>query len=347
MAKIRTKDVNKVINKITGAIDDLRHVSGDASEKILQGIPKNLNADDTVSAINKAVEQTKMQNAYNAAKGTVDDLSSGVSSGEKLLPATLERNYSKEAYDTVMAERKAAQLDRAQRGGGIYDRVYRDENGKLQLKKNDFAIDSSGTGQRGHKTRTTKAEYDARQAEITRKNKGRVENIDDAWEQAHKENIERDVYRRFNEEAQSRGYKNAKEAEKELNNDILDKAAEEMLGSPEYANYQRMEKKRLKKPNHWERKRNERQQKQQQMNNARNVLYGQNAGVGGTGRTGGAGTGAADGTANATGDIANAQGITDTDSSFWDGIPEWAKYGGVALAGGIAGAVIFGDDDDY
>ena len=30
----------------------------------------------------------------------------------------------------------------------------------------------------------------------------------------------------------------------------------------------------------------------------------------------------------------------------WDGLPNWAKYTGIATAGGIAGAVLFGDDDD-
>ena len=30
----------------------------------------------------------------------------------------------------------------------------------------------------------------------------------------------------------------------------------------------------------------------------------------------------------------------------WDGLPNWAKYTGIATAGGIAGAVLFGGDDD-
>lgn len=30
----------------------------------------------------------------------------------------------------------------------------------------------------------------------------------------------------------------------------------------------------------------------------------------------------------------------------WDGLPNWAKYTGMATAGGIAGAVLFGGDDD-
>ena len=30
----------------------------------------------------------------------------------------------------------------------------------------------------------------------------------------------------------------------------------------------------------------------------------------------------------------------------WDGVPNWAKYTGIATAGGIAGAVLFGGDDD-
>ena len=30
----------------------------------------------------------------------------------------------------------------------------------------------------------------------------------------------------------------------------------------------------------------------------------------------------------------------------WDGLPNWAKYTGIATASGIAGAVLFGDDDD-
>lgn len=38
--------------------------------------------------------------------------------------------------------------------------------------------------------------------------------------------------------------------------------------------------------------------------------------------------------------------VIDKECSFWDGIPQWAKYGGIAVAGGIAGAVIFGGDDD-
>ena len=30
----------------------------------------------------------------------------------------------------------------------------------------------------------------------------------------------------------------------------------------------------------------------------------------------------------------------------WDGLPNWAKYTGIATAGGIAGAVLFDDDDN-
>ena len=33
-------------------------------------------------------------------------------------------------------------------------------------------------------------------------------------------------------------------------------------------------------------------------------------------------------------------------SELWDGLPDWAKYTGTAVAGGIAGAVLFGGDDD-
>ena len=41
-----------------------------------------------------------------------------------------------------------------------------------------------------------------------------------------------------------------------------------------------------------------------------------------------------------------AGGILNTAHEFWDGLPNWAKTAGVATAGGIAGAVLFGDDDD-
>ena len=33
-------------------------------------------------------------------------------------------------------------------------------------------------------------------------------------------------------------------------------------------------------------------------------------------------------------------------SELWDGLPNWAKYTGIATASGIAGAVLFGGDDD-
>ena len=33
-------------------------------------------------------------------------------------------------------------------------------------------------------------------------------------------------------------------------------------------------------------------------------------------------------------------------SELWDGLPDWAKYTGTAVAGGIAGTVLFGGDDD-
>lgn len=33
-------------------------------------------------------------------------------------------------------------------------------------------------------------------------------------------------------------------------------------------------------------------------------------------------------------------------SETWDGLPDWAKYTGTAVAGGIAGAVLFGGDND-
>lgn len=42
-------------------------------------------------------------------------------------------------------------------------------------------------------------------------------------------------------------------------------------------------------------------------------------------------------------------GIFDKLHDAWDGIPDWAKYTGVGVAGGIAGGIIFGgghDDDD-
>jgi hypothetical protein len=57
--------------------------------------------------------------------------------------------------------REAEQIDRAQQGGGIYDRVYRGEDGKLHLEKQDFSIDSSGTGQKG-RNHLTKEEWEAK-----------------------------------------------------------------------------------------------------------------------------------------------------------------------------------------
>ena len=41
-----------------------------------------------------------------------------------------------------------------------------------------------------------------------------------------------------------------------------------------------------------------------------------------------------------------AQEMAESGPGFWDGLPNWAKYTGIATAGGIAGAVLFGDDDD-
>lgn len=41
-----------------------------------------------------------------------------------------------------------------------------------------------------------------------------------------------------------------------------------------------------------------------------------------------------------------AGGFVDTAKEVWDGIPGWAKTTGVAVAGGIAGAALFSDDDD-
>lgn len=41
-----------------------------------------------------------------------------------------------------------------------------------------------------------------------------------------------------------------------------------------------------------------------------------------------------------------ANGIMGTLKETWDGIPGWAKTAGAVTAGGIAGATLFGEDDD-
>lgn len=46
-------------------------------------------------------------------------------------------------------------------------------------------------------------------------------------------------------------------------------------------------------------------------------------------------------------DMNTASGIMGTVKEVWDGIPGWAKTAGAVTAGGIAGAVLFDEDDDY
>lgn len=46
-------------------------------------------------------------------------------------------------------------------------------------------------------------------------------------------------------------------------------------------------------------------------------------------------------------DMDTAGGIMGTLKEVWDGVPGWAKTAGAVTAGGIAGATLFDDEDDY
>ena len=238
----------------------------------------------------RVAKETKTNQVADVTQHIVDEINfkNGINY-RKLSPSeriALEHEYNAMDwdYDSPKKKREAQQLEKMQQGGGVYDRLYRGEDGKLHLKPNDFSVNNKGTGQSGHKSRTTKEQWETKQKkiqdEIDAKSKNRVIDIDEAYEQAIKENITRDVYTKFNQVAKDMGYSNAKEAEKFINNDLLDEAAATVS---ETRKGKRMIKKSLKGPTVMEKWRNNRQQKTENINQAYNTLYGTGIDITGAG----------------------------------------------------------------
>lgn len=66
-----TKTAQESTAQLNAAINDLQKIGG---EEILQQIPKNLNTDDSIKAIQDATENLKTQNMYKEAAGRIDEI---------------------------------------------------------------------------------------------------------------------------------------------------------------------------------------------------------------------------------------------------------------------------------
>ena len=99
--------------KLHGAVDDLQKL-GTAGEDALNRIPKDLNTDDTVKAMEDARSNiVENERIYSQGKGRKDEIIQ-----EKLLPAVVDdTDYAKQAYDRKkidIAENKRIRREKAE-----------------------------------------------------------------------------------------------------------------------------------------------------------------------------------------------------------------------------------------